>query len=145
GLQIEVTDLGANDAPVFELSQHTTPLPALDVAGCDPRRDGWIVKGDGLTYLNRSNALPGAQCAAASARGLRRVELTDHRTTSGTIDFRVVVKKATIATPVGPLRGSVVLGGSAADGAAGRCGGHDFAPGLCKSAGEHHQLSCRPR
>jgi cysteine-rich repeat protein len=156
GLQIAVQDLGSGGVQAFDLTRRTAPLPGVadgQPAGCDPAGDLWIAReelpgvgGDpgGFTYRNRSDALPAAGCAPGSARGLRRVEIVDRRATAGTIDFRVFVQNATLLAPVGPLRGTFVLGARGADSFAGRCASVAFAPEDCALGTEGNQLSCPP-
>jgi cysteine-rich repeat protein len=155
GLQIAVQDLGNGGGQVFDLTRRTAPIPGVDgqPSGCDPANDLWIAReelpgvgGDagGFTYRNRSDALPTAGCAPGSARGLRRVEIVDRRAAAGRIDFRVLVQNATLVAPVGPLRGTFVLGARGADSFAGRCASVAFAPEDCAIGTEGNQLTCPP-
>jgi cysteine-rich repeat protein len=146
GLQIVVVDDGRGGVAVFDLSRHAAPVPGPSSAGdCEAAQDGWSIAGHGraATYTNGSNRLPGASCAPGSAQGLRRIELADRRTTAGTVDFRVIAQRVSIAAPAGPLRTTIVFGTTDADSAAGRCGVNGFPASQCTIGGSGRRLSCR--
>lgn len=146
GVQVLVEDFGAGARPLVDVSRRTVPVPGPGGASpCDPSLDGWIVDptGERLAYRNGSDRLPGAGCAVGSARGLRRIVLTDRRTTSGSIELRVVVGIAMPSPAVGPVRATIVLGTSDDAGAAGRCGVEDF--GSCRTGSEGPRLRCESR
>jgi cysteine-rich repeat protein len=147
GVQIVIEDLGAGERAVFDLSRRTTPVPGPSApATCDPKHDRWTPRPalPGIVYQNRSNEFPQAGCAAGSAKGLRSIQLADHRATSGGVDFKVVVQNTPLGKPVGPLRTTFVLGSTGADSLGGRCGVHDFPPARCVSGKEGHEFVCRP-
>jgi hypothetical protein len=107
--------------------QRSAPLPippGLTGTGCAPE-DGWKVRGTApnrtFVYKNLSGALPPA-CTPASANGLKSVKMKDRIALDGTLQVKVKVKKASIASiPAPPLTATIVLGQSPAAGAAGRC------------------------
>lgn len=119
GAQILLEDLGSGATAIYELSHVTTPVPSAATPGCDTARDRWQAKPTSVTYKNKSGALDPPACTAGSARGLGGITYKPH----GAFDLDVQAKgsRTTIATPVGPLRLTWVLGATAADGAAGRC------------------------
>src|SRR5262249_45885264 len=104
-------------------------------AGCGPK-DGWKANGAGTShkYLNKTGAMPPG-CAPGSANGLALIKFKDQRATHGTISFKIKAKNATIGTPVGPLRVTVVLGASATQSDDGDCGAVPFAAAQCAAAG----------
>lgn len=129
GAQIPIEDLGSGGAAVFDLSEATDPVPAgASAETCVPGKlDGWRVNPTSTAYVyrNASGALaPG--CASDSAHGLSLVRLNDRRSQTQKVVFNVKSRATTIAAPVGPLRGTIILGADAADGLAGRCGSHTF-------------------
>jgi hypothetical protein len=131
GVQILVEDLGAGNAAIFDLTADTTPVPGG--AGCGPD-DGWKANGAGttFTYKNKSGALPPG-CAPGSANGLSLIKVKDKRAKGGGIAIKAKAKDANIPAVVGPLRFTVVLGASAAQGTAGECGGIPFAASECSA------------
>jgi cysteine-rich repeat protein len=112
----------------IEIALHTQDLvyaqtapPGLVGGGCGVK-DGWKVKPSTAVYKNVSGALPPG-CAPDSANGLRSLKVKDRLAKDGTMQVRVKVRNATIATvPAPPLQASIVLGQSPAAGAASRCG-----------------------
>jgi hypothetical protein len=96
------------------------PPPAAPPAQHPPRRE-----------RHRALALvdPPA-CTAGSAAGLQLLKLTDRTNTGHGIRF--VIRMRDLATmPAGPMRMSLVLGGTAADAANGACGLVTFTPDQC--------------
>jgi len=81
-------------------------------------------------YTNRgSGSIDAPACSPGSARGLRRLVLSDKRylpavgiLESGEVGIDVSADGATTPAPVGPVRATIVFGGSAAAGADGNCG-----------------------
>lgn len=119
GSQILVEDTGNGDAAIFDLREATFAVPGAADPSCDVR-DAWKTTTSKVSYRNRSGALGAPVCDAGSANGLARIEL---RRTSGTdVPFTIRTTRSTIAMPVGPLRVTLVLGDTAAAGAAGDCG-----------------------
>jgi hypothetical protein len=117
GAQILLEDLGNGSAPLFELTEATTPVPEFSAATCDAR-DGWKL-GSKISYRNVSTALDPPACTLGSARGLQRLQ---YRVRSAfDLDLSLTAKGATIAPPVGPIRATIVFGTTAAAGDAGDC------------------------
>lgn len=146
GAQILIEDLGNGNAPVYELSHRNRPIPpGAKAAVCSPtKQDGWKpnAKLTTYTYTNATNAFPSASCAAGSASGLKTFKLTDKRATSRpSVDVTMKAPKVSIATPIGPLRATVVLSANAADGIAGACGSATFA--ICIPNASGTTLLCR--
>lgn len=71
-----------------------------------------------------------------SASGLQKLLISDRRAQRGEIGFKAVAKEATLATPVGPLRGTIVLAADIEAGAlAAECGVHTFPAIACTATG----------
>lgn len=119
GAQILVEDMGSGGSAAYELSSLTTPVPRSTQAGCDPKKDIWKIMSHSTVYKNRSGALDAPTCTAGSAAGLRRIKYIPG--TNRDLRFDIQAKRTTFASPTGPLRVTVVLGDSAAAGAAGDC------------------------
>ncbi|MBI5506740.1 MAG: hypothetical protein HY899_18275 [Deltaproteobacteria bacterium] len=136
GAQLLVEDMGSGASAIYQLTAATDPIPAEPVADCDAR-DGWKTTAAGVSYTNRSGALDVPACTPGSAAGLRRLRYRNG--TGYDFAFDVQVKKWTIASPVGPLRVSLVLGDSAAAGSAGQCA--ISAEVACSAAG--NSVRCR--
>lgn len=143
GAQILIEDLGTGAAHVFDLTSLTAPVPPGGPGtGCDRARDGWRGSGPAFSYSNRSNRIDPPACAT-SANGLGALRLRDARVARGRIDFRASTRGSTLAAPVGPLRGTIVLGSSAAAGDAGECGIASFATAACTFNRLHTTLRCK--
>jgi len=134
GVQLLVEDLGGGGAAIFELSHRTNPIPAG--AGC-VRRDGW----KGTRYANASGRLDPPACTAGSAHGLKSVRFKDRRAKGHGIAFVVTTRRSNLGQPVGPFRGTIVLGASAVAGSAGDCGVLAFDAGDCTRKGT--TIACR--
>lgn len=120
GAQILIEDLGNGAASVFELSEaNSTAIPAAAAGSCDARRDFWKVSAASTLYKNGSTALDPPACTAGSARGFFHLKYRPR--SARDLDVLVKAKKASIGTVVGPLRATVVMGATQADGDAGRC------------------------
>jgi endo-1,4-beta-D-glucanase Y len=120
GAQVLIEDLGSGGTAVFELSEtSTTPIPPAAAGACDAKRDKWKVTKASTTYKNGSTALDPPTCTAGSARGFFQLQLRPR--SARDLDVLVKAKKSSIAPVVGPLRATVVLGATQADGDAGRC------------------------
>lgn len=135
GIQFVVTDLGAGGGPILGLNRFSTPVPGgARGTGCKPK-DGWrkLSGREQYVYINSSDALPNANCARGSAAGLQKVRLWDERVSRGTIRFRIRLKGASILRPVGPLRLTMVLGGTADASIDGACGSRSFLGAECRS------------
>jgi len=120
GAQLLVEDLGNGSAAVFDLTAaDSSPVPPAAAGSCNPR-DGWKVQAGNTTYRNVSKEIDPPACTAGSARGLALLQLKPQ--SAFDIDFTVKTKHSAISSPVGPLRATLVLGSTVADGQAGRCG-----------------------
>lgn len=117
GAQLVLEDLGAGAATVYEISAATGAVPASTTAGCDGR-DGWKASTKSARYRNKSGALPPG-CVAGSARGLST--LTYKVSSAFDLQVTAAAKRASISTPVGPLRATIVLGATADASTAGQC------------------------
>jgi len=136
GIQVAVEDVDGADS-IYELSSRNE-MPIPGGPGCDPVRDGWLVRGGGATqrYLNRSNAIDPPTCTLASAFALKRIRMKDKRLTKGQVTFTLGAdQEATPYGPTGPIRVTVVMGGTTADGLAGACATRTFAPSDCDHTG----------
>jgi predicted outer membrane repeat protein len=134
GAQVLVEDLGSGEVAVFELSHRTTPVPPG--AGCDSR-DGWTR----TRYANVSGRIDPPACTAGSANGLRSLRFKDRRRKGKGIAFVVTTKGSSLGVPVGPFRGTIVLGASVVASASGECGVHTFAPAACTT--KRGTIRCR--
>ena len=94
-------------------------MPGSGDAVCDAR-DAWKTSSRKTQYRNKSGALDAPTCTAGSAQGLSKIQYKRGSTTD--IPFRIRTKHSTISAPVGPVRITLVLGDTAAAGAAGDCG-----------------------
>ena len=149
GAQIRIEDLGTGTI-LWELTADTHAIPTGDLgpSPCDPagqKKDGWRMNGNQTvhTYRNTTNALASAGCAPSSAEGLRRLTLKDRRQQHGQVRFSQVLRKASIATPVGPFRMTIVLGADAVAGQQGACGVHQFDPSDCNWNGTGTRMVCK--
>ena len=105
----------AKESPPIERALVTTPAGA-----CDARRDGWQVMTRTTSYRNRSTALDPPTCTRGSSCGLYCLR---YRPSSALdLDFTARTKGSTFPAVVGPVRGTLVLGSTAAAGRAGACG-----------------------
>jgi endo-1,4-beta-D-glucanase Y len=113
GLQILVEDAGDGDAAIFELSTRTAAVPGDGEPTCNSR-DGWKVKPTKVQYRNRSGAVDAPTCTEGSANGLAKLQYR----ASAPRDFylKLKTKRSTIASPVGPVRLTVILGDDAGAG-----------------------------
>lgn len=146
GAQILVEDLGAGEAAVFDLTHLTHPIPPGGIGtGCDPLRDGWQVNNTRIrhAYRNASDAIDPPACTFTSANGLKLLKFRDTRATKSVLKFLVKAKQATIASPIGPLRATIVLGATASAGAAGECAVHAFSTLGCRYNSSRTALICR--
>jgi len=119
GAQVLVEDMGNGGVAVYELTPTTNVVPGSTTMGCNPTKDIWKVTSRSTAYKNSSGALDPPTCTNGSAAGLRKIKYVPGADRD--LRFEVQVRKTTIATPVGPLRLTLVLGDSAADGSAGHC------------------------
>jgi len=135
GLQILLEDTAAADTALIDLSTLTTPVPPGAVgSGCGPK-DGWKK----LAYRNRTGAVDPPTCPAGSAQGLDSIRMKDARAKGVGIVFRAHGHGASLTTPAGPLRMTVVLSADADAGARGECGSHLLA--TCKLKKKRLQCS----
>ncbi len=148
GAQVRIEDLGTG-AVLFDLTTETHPVPpgAMATSPCDPRakkKDGWKSSRNQRAYVyqNKTGAFVSDGCAPGSAQGLRRLALKDRRATSGQVRFNLAAQRATLTSPVGPLRMTVVLGADSADGQAGACAVHEFTPSQCRWNRRETKLVC---
>ena len=130
GAQVLIEDLGSGAQAIVDLTYKTAAVPSGMLGHpCDASlSDGWTVNGAStvFAYKNASNELPDASCAAGSAQDLARLRLADRRASTGKIKLTARTRATTIATPVGPLRATIVLGADAATGFSGACGTKSF-------------------
>jgi predicted outer membrane repeat protein len=134
GAQVLIEDVGGGDAALFELSHRTTPIPGG--AGCGAR-DGW----KRLRYTNASGRIDPPACTPGSANGLRSLRFKDRRAKGKGIAFALVAKGAQLGVPVGPFRGTVVLGASVTSSLVGECGVRTFTADACKT--KRATIRCR--
>ncbi len=147
GAQILIEDLGADGAPIWELSHRTAPVPGglLDDVCSVGQLDGWTVSSSlkKYEYANASGKLANA-CTSGSARGLKLYRLLDRRDTfTQAIELVAKTRPTTVAEPVGPLRLTVVLGSAQAVGTNGACATFTFDPADCKRNATGTKLVCR--
>lgn len=122
GAELLIEDLGAGGAAVVDLSSGAVPIPpGAAGTGCAVR-DGWRAMPDHkrFTYVNRSNQLPNAACRPESAKGLRRLTLSE-RGAANDIRIEAFFQGLPVAKPVGPLRLTFAFGGRA-EALQGECG-----------------------
>ena len=137
GVQVSIEDVGEHGAAVFDLTFRTDPVPPGS-AGCTPS-DGWRPSASATeqTYRNGSTAMDPPVCTPGSANGLTSIKFKDLRARSGEIAFKVRAVNSILPRPggyetlKGPLRTTIVLGATAADGLNGACGVHTFSPEQC--------------
>ena len=138
GAQVLIEDLGSGNAAVFELSEaNTDAIPPASAGACDARRDFWKSTPSSTQYKNGSTALDPPSCTAGSSRGLFLLKYRPRTTRD--VDVQLKAKKASLGTVVGPLRATLVMGATQADGDAGRCA--ISAPVACSAAGT--SLRCK--
>jgi endo-1,4-beta-D-glucanase Y len=118
GAQLLIEDTGSGNAAIFDVSHLTTPVPSAAGGVCDAR-DGWDANPRRTIYRNRSTALDPPVCTAGTSSGLSLIRYKA-RDAFG-LDFLIKAKNASIATPVGPLRATLVLADTEAAGDAGEC------------------------
>jgi hypothetical protein len=129
-----IEDVGAA-ASKLEMTWWTEPVPPAGTATiCPGRSGGWKTRGRGRAEVYRG-------CAAGS--GTVTVKLVDQRSKRGEIEFVVMLKHVVLDPPIGPLRGTIVLGATAADGLRGECGVATFAPTACGSDASTGSYWCR--
>lgn len=147
GAQVRIDDLGAGGTTLLDLSGVAAIPPGAEATVCDARKkDGWKanVRATTYTYKNRTGALPAASCAPGSALGLSSAGFVDQRGARVPgVKLTLRTGKASVPTPTGPIRVSVVLGASSATGTAGECGVHEFDMSDCRLNGPGTTLLCR--
>jgi hypothetical protein len=119
GAQVLVEDVGAGSAALLEVTAATVPIPSSAAPVCGPA-DGWKVTPKTTTYRNSSGAVDAPACTPGSAAGVRQLKYKPR--SSRDVTFQLNARDATIATPVGPVRLTLVLGDTAGASAAGECG-----------------------
>jgi len=119
GAQILLEDLGTGGAAIFDISRFTTPVPPFAAGACDPIHDGWLLRGRRTIYRNRSTAFDPPTCTAGSSRGLSSLTYTSRSALD--LDLQIGARRATIPSPVGPLRATLVLGSTQAASDGGTC------------------------
>lgn len=138
GAQVLIEDLGSGSAAVFELSAaNTDPIPPASAGSCDARRDFWKATPSSTQYKNGSTALDPRTCTAGSTRGLFLLQYRPR--TAHDVDVLLKAKKASLGAVVGPLRATLVMGATQADGDAGRCA--ISSPVACRARGT--SLRCK--
>ena len=138
GMRIEIVDLGAGNTVMLD---HQIPGGAVPNA-CGPK-DGWKTNAP-LTsqkFATKTNAIPPA-CVAGSALGIEKAQALDKTAKLKGGKFKVKGKNGTYGPVTGPFRLSIVLGG-AAEGLAGQCAVHTFAPADCTLNGSGATLKCK--
>jgi hypothetical protein len=112
------------------LTAFTLPIPPETAPVCNQRQEGWRTGrlGDRVNYRNRSGSIDAPACTPGSAQGLRALRVRDLRASRSAIFFEVRAATTMFAAPVGPLRGTFVLGATFADGATGLCGIQTLTP-----------------
>jgi hypothetical protein len=119
GAQVLVEDLGAGSAALLDVTTATAPIPSPAASACDPR-DGWTVTAKTTTYRNVSGSVDAPACTPGSASGVRQLKYKPR--SARDVAFGLKARDAAIATPVGPVRMTLVLGDDAAASGAGECG-----------------------
>ncbi len=140
GAQVLVEDLGRGGRPLLRLTHQALQIPPGEV-GCDPEEDGWKKSPTGgrFVYRNGSALLDPPACTHGSERGALYLGLEDRE---GQAAFRFRTRSASLETPVGPLRLTVVPGGEAQS-VAGACGVFEFAAARCGFNAGRTQFTCR--
>ncbi len=137
GMHVRLDDLG-NGAVLLDYV-----IPAGPVPQCGPK-DGWKTN-SALTsqkYLNKTNQDPTAACAAGSAVGITGAQAQDKTAKLKGATFKVKGKNGNYGPAVGPVRLTVVLGGTA-EGAGGQCSQLIFPPANCVLSGGGKTLKCK--
>src|SRR5262249_31936779 len=120
GAQVLIEDLGSGGATVFELSEaNTDALPPASAGTCAVAPAP--LRRPPATTANTAARPPCSPpaCTAGTARGFFQLQYRPR--SSRDLDVLVKVKKGSIGAIVGPLRATVVMGATQADGDAGRC------------------------
>jgi hypothetical protein len=114
GAQLLIEDLGAGSARIVDVTHLTRPIPSLSEETCFAKGEGWRRE----TY--KSIVRPGdpAECTLGTAKRFT----AKFKRVANEVEFTFRIKRASIQTPVGPLRLTVVLGSSAGSFAAATCG-----------------------
>jgi len=108
GAQVVIEDLGAGGRTLFSLNAETAPIPSAADGSCDVRRDGWRSSRTRTSYRNASDAIDPPLCTPGSAQGLRSFS---YRLRVADVGVSLLAKRTALsATPVGPLRATVILG-----------------------------------
>jgi hypothetical protein len=138
GMRVEITDLGAGNAVILD---HTIPAGLLPNA-CGPK-DGWKVNGSGTSqkFATATDSIPPG-CVAASALGIAKAQAKDGSAKLKGVSHKVGGKNGTYGRAVGPFRVVVIYGGPA-EGAAGQCADHTFAPASCTTNGSGTGIKCK--
>lgn len=139
GAQILLEDLGAGGSGYFDLTAATTPIPSESSGVCGPG-DGWKVKPKTTLYKNRTLAIDPPACVAGSGPGKLKLRYRVRSARDLNVVFKV--RKATLASIVGPLRATLILGDSAAAGTAGACGVAE--PLVCVAKGSGMRCEATP-
>lgn len=120
--QVSIDDLGAEGAAVLDL-QGLRLMPGR--------------RGRGL-YLGALNS-----GGSGAGRGRTVLRVRGRRSRSDEVLFRMSRRGAATATPVGPLRGTIVLGAGSASSTDQRCGVYAFTASECAFDSARTTLSCR--
>ena len=138
GMRIQVVDLGAGNAVVFD---HTIPAGTVPTA-CGAK-DGWRPNGPMTShkYANHSNAVPPG-CVAGSSLGITNAQALDKTGGLKGVAFKVQGKNGTYGPITGPLKVAVAFGG-AAESTVGQCTEHTFLPGECSVNGTGTAVKCK--
>lgn len=123
----------------LDLTVGTHPVPPATAGAC-AATDGWTDGGIREIYKNGSGALDPPTCTPGSAAGLVGLRFDD-RSSSG-LGVRVKAQlKGLASLPNGPIRVTVVMGGTSADAAGGVCGIAWFPLGRCRGTATSYKCS----
>ena len=136
GMQILLEDLGNGGTAVFDVTHATRPIPSYASETCFGRGEGWRRR----TYRSVMKPLDPEECRLGTADVLT-LRLVDRRPRFSEAAFSLRVRHASIAPPVGPLRLTLAVGGTAEALEAARCG--DPQPVLaCTPSSNGKRLRC---
>ncbi len=142
GAQIQVVDVGNNNATVFELSPRTDPIlgGVLGTSSNCGAGDGWIRRNE---YINFSNKLGAPTCIDKSANGLRLLKLGSRSAKTGlsNIQFSTTNSNLSLGSFARPLNATVIFGDNSL-GAAKHCAVAKFKKSDCGFNKAGNKLTC---
>lgn len=141
GAQLRVEEVGPAGLPLLDLTSQTHPiLPGRRSRSCSKKPEGWVMAKSGLLslYHNDSGAIDPPTCTLGSSGGLRFLAFLHRR--GGSTYFVAIARVPVPSSFTGPLRGTIVIGGVAADAAADECASYTFA-GCDRDS--RRQMTCR--